>query len=156
DLRRVETLLALRKLKRASIPVAVVAHSGASMRDPYRFSPEELSGTELRSWTRTAASDYGARELDPPRRTRAAPFRRITRRIRRTVTQTGSINVGVVITTAAEYAAPEHDLADLLDALGRLISAAPPSVQFVARLRAREDEAEVWRSVVADMPNVRF
>jgi hypothetical protein len=156
DLRRVETIVALRQLKKASVPVMMIGHSGASMQDPYRFSAQELADTEIRPWTHSAARDYGSTLVETPRRVRTSPPRRLMRAIVGTLASFKRRNIGVVVTTAAGYAAPEHDLAELFDSFQRLVAASSDSIQFIVRLREHEDDADVWRTVVNGAGNVRF
>ncbi|RYD62869.1 MAG: hypothetical protein EOP84_34170, partial [Verrucomicrobiaceae bacterium] len=147
DLRRTETVVALQKLNAARIPVRIVAHSGASMQEPYRFDRNELGSASLEVWTATAARDYGKADVAAPRRVRTLPARRLSRMVRRSNLQRGSVHIGVVITSAAQFSAPEHDLAELRDSFSLLTSGlAMHGSTMTVRLRHHEDSELFWRT----------
>ena len=157
DLRRTETVIALQKLNAARIPVRVVAHSGASMREPYRFDGDELGSAQLEVWTASAAADYGKAKVAAPRRVRTLPARRVSRFVRRTNLRIGNVHVGIVITTAAQFAAPEHNLVELRDSFARLASSlASNGSRMTVRLRHGEDSEQFWKTATPAGADVAF
>jgi hypothetical protein len=157
DLRRAETVVTLRKLNQANVPPLILVHSGAAMADPYRFHAKERGDAKIEAWTTSAALDYGNAIVAAPRRIRTTLPKRMVRLIGRGTVLRPRPRIGVVVTTAALFATPEYDLAELLDSFARLVAGSEThEATVMVRLRSHEDCESVWNLATAGGDNIDF
>lgn len=151
DLCRTETAEALKFARKSGISTRMLAHGGAPMVGPYRFTQSERDGVKVLVWTASAARNYGGTSvISSPRRLRPGLLKRWARLgLRALSLRPGSIRIGVVVTTDSLFSAPECALAPLFESFRRLVEgAAQIGATFKVRLRRLEDHPDIWSDFV--------